>query len=121
MFALGGIVYLENNDNVGDGVNEESVHSNNTQTNNKPVHTNGEVSAVTGGNCASYEEARDRLQEILRKLQEPSQSLEASLKLWEEGRLLVGYCEEVLQDAMKRLNYGDTTNPEDASLKESEA
>ncbi|UZX04033.1 exodeoxyribonuclease VII small subunit [Arthrobacter sp. CDRTa11] len=51
----------------------------------------------------SYEEARERLIDVVAKLEAGGASLEESLALWERGEALAKRCEEWLEGARKRL------------------
>lgn len=51
----------------------------------------------------SYEEARDKLAEIVRSLEAGNISLEDSLQLWELGEALGKRCQEWLDSARARL------------------
>ena len=51
-----------------------------------------------------YEEARDELVDVVRKLEQGGLSLDASVALWERGEALVERCEEHLDGAAKRVN-----------------
>jgi len=61
-----------------------------------------------------YEEARDELIEVVRKLEQGGLDLDASLNLWERGEELARRCDEHLAGARKRiedaLSAGDTEN-----------
>jgi exodeoxyribonuclease VII small subunit len=59
-----------------------------------------------------YEQARDALLEVVRKLETGGTSLEESLALWERGEQLAKVCERWLDGARERL---------DAALAEGEA
>jgi exodeoxyribonuclease VII small subunit len=59
-----------------------------------------------------YEQARDALLEVVRKLEAGGTSLEESLALWERGEQLAKVCERWLDGARERL---------DAALAEGEA
>jgi exodeoxyribonuclease VII small subunit len=50
-----------------------------------------------------YEQARDELTELVRRLEAGGLSLEESLKLWERGEELATICEEWLEGARARL------------------
>jgi exodeoxyribonuclease VII small subunit len=50
-----------------------------------------------------YEQARDELTELVRRLEAGGLSLEESLKLWERGEELAAVCEEWLEGARARL------------------
>jgi exodeoxyribonuclease VII small subunit len=52
----------------------------------------------------SYEQARDELVEVVRKLEAGGATLEESLALWERGEELAGICQEWLDGARARLD-----------------
>ncbi len=56
--------------------------------------------AAAGG---SYEQSRDELVEIVRRLEGGGLSLEESLTLWERGETLARACQEWLDGARARL------------------
>lgn len=51
----------------------------------------------------SYEEAREQLIEVVRRLEAGGLTLEESLELWERGERLAAICEEWLQGARAKL------------------
>ncbi|OIV38801.1 exodeoxyribonuclease VII small subunit [Mangrovactinospora gilvigrisea] len=51
-----------------------------------------------------YEQARDELVEVVRKLETGGGSLEESLALWERGEELAAVCQRWLDGARARLN-----------------
>lgn len=51
----------------------------------------------------SYEQAREELVEVVRKLEAGGTSLEESLALWERGEELAATCQQWLDGARKRL------------------
>ncbi|MFF2195086.1 exodeoxyribonuclease VII small subunit [Streptomyces sp. NPDC058157] len=51
-----------------------------------------------------YEQARDELVEVVRKLEAGGTSLEESLALWERGEELAGVCRHWLEGARARLD-----------------
>ncbi|GAA4132458.1 exodeoxyribonuclease VII small subunit [Actinomadura keratinilytica] len=51
----------------------------------------------------SYEQARDQLAEVVRRLEAGGLTLEESLGLWERGEKLAAICEEWLEGARARL------------------
>jgi exodeoxyribonuclease VII small subunit len=51
----------------------------------------------------SYEQARDALGEIVRRLEGGAETLEESLALWERGEGLARHCEQWLAGAQARL------------------
>jgi len=57
----------------------------------------------------SFEEAMQRLEEIVEILEQGSQTLDESLKLLEEGNELVNYCTEKLDEAEKKLKIVSKT------------
>lgn len=52
----------------------------------------------------SYEQARDELVEVVRRLEVGGASLEESLALWERGEALAARCQEWLDGARQRLD-----------------
>ncbi|MFC7388353.1 MULTISPECIES: exodeoxyribonuclease VII small subunit [Sphaerisporangium] len=51
----------------------------------------------------SYEQAREELTEVVRRLEAGGLTLEQSIELWERGEKLAAICEEWLQGARVRL------------------
>ncbi|HTW19888.1 MAG TPA: exodeoxyribonuclease VII small subunit [Mycobacteriales bacterium] len=51
----------------------------------------------------SYEQAREELAEIVRKLEAGGATLEESLALWERGEALAAICQQWLDGAKQRL------------------
>ncbi|GGX68827.1 exodeoxyribonuclease VII small subunit [Streptomyces anandii] len=51
-----------------------------------------------------YEQARDELIEVVRRLEAGGTSLEESLALWERGEELAGVCRRWLEGARARLD-----------------
>jgi exodeoxyribonuclease VII small subunit len=52
----------------------------------------------------TYEEAREELIEVVRRLEAGGTTLEESLALWERGERLASICQEWLDGARKRLD-----------------
>ena len=52
----------------------------------------------------TYEQAREELAEVVRKLEAGGLTLEESLALWERGEKLADVCEQWLEGARKRLD-----------------
>jgi exodeoxyribonuclease VII small subunit len=50
-----------------------------------------------------YEEARDQLVELVKRLEAGGLTLEQSLELWERGERLAAICEQWLEGARARL------------------
>ena len=50
-----------------------------------------------------YEQARDELIEVVRRLEGGGLTLEESLKLWERGERLAAICQQWLEGARARL------------------
>ena len=65
------------------------------------------------GDRPGYEQARDELVEIVRKLEAGGVTLEESLKLWERGEDLARICQEWLDGARARLEAA--ARPDDSS------
>lgn len=51
----------------------------------------------------TYEQARDELADVVRRLETGGLTLEESLQLWERGERLATVCEEWLEGARARL------------------
>lgn len=51
----------------------------------------------------SYEQAREELTDVVRKLEAGGLTLEQSIELWERGEKLAAVCEEWLQGARVKL------------------
>jgi exodeoxyribonuclease VII small subunit len=58
----------------------------------------------TGVEDLGYEQARDELLEVVRRLEAGGASLEESLRLWERGEALANRCEQWLAGAKARLD-----------------
>lgn len=56
-----------------------------------------------GPSGLSYEQARDQLTEVVRKLESGGLTLEESLELWERGEQLASICAQWLEGARARL------------------
>ena len=52
----------------------------------------------------TYEQARDRLIEVVRTLEQGGTSLAESLALWEQGEELARVCQRALEGARARLD-----------------
>lgn len=58
------------------------------------------MKAISG---MGYEESRDELIEVVRRLEQGGLDLDASLQLWERGEELAKRCEEHLAGARERV------------------
>jgi len=58
---------------------------------------------VTDRESLSYEQARDELASVVKRLEAGGLSLEQSLELWERGERLAAICSEWLEGARARL------------------
>lgn len=56
----------------------------------------------------SYEEAREALVEVVRRLESGATTLEESLTLWERGEALADFCQSWLEAARTRLTAAQT-------------
>lgn len=64
----------------------------------------GKPAAQTAaGERLPYEQARDELIELVKRLEAGGLTLEQSLQLWERGEQLAAICEEWLEGARARL------------------
>jgi exodeoxyribonuclease VII small subunit len=57
----------------------------------------------------SYEQARDALIDVVRRLESGAETLEESLALWERGEALARHCEQWLAGAQARLDAARPT------------
>ena len=64
--------------------------------------TDGGTEAVPK-EALSYEQARDKLATVVKRLEAGGLTLEQSLELWERGERLAAVCEEWLDGARARL------------------
>jgi exodeoxyribonuclease VII small subunit len=66
----------------------------------------------------SFEQARDELADVVRRLEAGGTTLEESLALWERGEALAMVCQRWLDDARTRLDVargiGTTTADDEA-------
>jgi exodeoxyribonuclease VII small subunit len=60
----------------------------------------------------SYEQAREELVEVVRKLEAGGTTLEESLALWERGEELAAICQQWLDGARKRLAEAQAAHEE---------
>jgi exodeoxyribonuclease VII small subunit len=60
----------------------------------------------------SYEQAREELVEVVRKLEAGGTTLEESLALWERGEELTATCQRWLDGARERLANAQATHEE---------
>lgn len=59
----------------------------------------------------SYEQARDELAEVVRRLETGGLTLEESLRLWERGEQLAAACQQRLDGARDRLTRPTPDEP----------
>ena len=59
--------------------------------------------AAPAQEALSYEQARDKLAAVVKRLEAGGLTLEQSLELWERGEKLAAICEEWLDGARARL------------------
>jgi exodeoxyribonuclease VII small subunit len=64
-------------------------------------------------NGLSYEQARDELIDVVRKLEAGGTTLEESLRLWERGEELAKICQSWLDGARARLEAARAERPAD--------
>jgi exodeoxyribonuclease VII small subunit len=63
----------------------------------------GQPAGDAAAAALSYEQARDQLTEVVRRLEGGGLTLEQSLDLWERGERLAAICEQWLEGARARL------------------
>jgi exodeoxyribonuclease VII small subunit len=63
----------------------------------------------------SFEQARDELADVVRRLEAGGTTLEESLALWERGEALAAICQTWLDDARTRLDAARGTTATAAS------
>ena len=68
------------------------------------------MSSNTSESSPTFEIAYQRLEEIARELDDESTSLEQSFNLYEEGQRLIKQCQDMLDQAEKRLNIVKLTD-----------
>lgn len=61
------------------------------------------TSEKTSAARPGYEQARDQLADLVKRLEAGGLTLEQSLELWEQGERLAAICEEWLEGARARL------------------
>lgn len=66
--------------------------------------TRSTPSAPGGDDALGYEQARDALMDVVRRLETGGTSLEESLALWERGEQLAKVCQRWLDGARARLD-----------------
>ncbi len=60
----------------------------------------------------SYEQAREELQEVVRRLETGAATLEESMTLWERGEALAARCQQWLDGAREKLAAAQRTADE---------
>jgi exodeoxyribonuclease VII small subunit len=61
----------------------------------------------------TFEQARDELADVVRRLEAGGTTLEESLALWERGEELAAVCQRWLDDARTRLDAARAPQPSD--------
>lgn len=74
----------------------------------------GADGTVGAGGTLGYEQARDELIEVVRRLEAGGTSLEESLALWERGEELAKVCRRWLDGARERLDAAIAEDTQDA-------
>jgi exodeoxyribonuclease VII small subunit len=72
------------------------------------------VAGEAGPKRPGYEEARDQLVELVKRLEAGGLTLEQSLELWERGERLAAICQEWLDGARARLAAATGQHAQDA-------
>ncbi len=66
---------------------------------------------TAAGSTPSFEQARDELADVVRRLEAGGTTLEESLALWERGEELATICQTWLDSARARLDAARTPPP----------
>ncbi len=66
----------------------------------------------------SYEQAREELQDVVRRLETGAATLEESMQLWERGEALAARCQQWLDGARERLAAVQQTRTETSTADE---
>ncbi|GAA2242979.1 hypothetical protein GCM10010145_06730 [Streptomyces ruber] len=83
-------------------------------TSSKVSEDAGAGGAVEAGGTLGYEQARDELIEVVRRLEAGGTSLEESLALWERGEELAKVCRRWLDGARERLDAALAEDAQDS-------
>lgn len=70
---------------------------------------------MTEAALPSFEQARDELAEVVRRLEAGGATLEESLALWERGEALAGVCQQWLDTARARLDAARAEPPAESA------
>ena len=76
------------------------------------------MSGDAGNERPGFEQARDELTELVKRLEAGGLTLEQSLQLWERGEQLATICEEWLEGARARMATALTRDEEAADAPE---
>ena len=82
-----------------------------TPSKQQPTGQSGQQPAENEFAQLSYEQARDALADVVRRLEGGAETLEESLALWERGEALARHCEQWLAGAQARLDAAQTQTP----------
>ncbi len=74
----------------------------------------GSADSAPDLDALSYEQARDELVDVVRRLEAGGTSLEESLALWERGEALATRCQRWLDGARQRLDAARSADHEPA-------
>lgn len=72
------------------------------------------VTGMTDAAPPTFEQARDELAEVVRRLETGGATLEDALALWERGEQLAGICQQWLDAARARLDAARAEPPSQA-------
>lgn len=78
-----------------------------------------EQTAAATAEALGYEQARDELIEVVRRLEAGGTTLEESLALWERGEELAGVCRRRLEGARARLDAALAEEKEEGGAEDS--
>ena len=83
--------------------------------------TDTEPQPAKGSETLSYEQARDKLAAVVKRLEAGGLTLEQSLELWERGERLATVCGEWLDGARARLAAAVATRDDSGKTEDDQA
>ncbi len=94
---------------------QDSTGQNTAGQNTAGQQTAGQSGAPDGRPEMGYEQAREELAEVVRKLESGGVPLADSMALWERGEKLAAICQQWLDGARARIDAARQNAPEQAA------